>query len=577
MPKLLLIEPSATLRRVLGKLLAQHQHFLEQSGDFTVGLAALRSSDDAPAAAVLGWPAYASEPGRELLEQLRAGPYARLPLVVIAHHTEQEAFEWARPRTDTVALTWDELGRLPAELERLLSHPNAQARILPSRVRVPDETIRVLLVDDSSTIRYGYQKLLERHGYQVQTVPTSEEAMALAQRDPFDIAIIDYYLQDSRGDALARQLIENPATAHIAPAILTGTYRDQVVCDSLKAGALECMLKNEAEELFLARIAAMSRNIQVTRKIERERQRLSGILGSVGDGVFGVDRDGAIAFVNPAALRLLGLPPDQSLVGEPADILFGGRDGDGTAPDARFLKAAYEDGVALNAVETQFRHRRGTLVPVECTIYPLRIDDFVEGSVIACRDISERKLLEEELQWQISHDSLTKLFNRKYFEEALEHEVRRLKRSHERSALLLIDLDCFKQINDTAGHSAGDALLVDVAQRLRSRLRQSDVLARLGGDEFALLLRNLCMEDLFVVAEEFRKLLADYAFRHRGQEHQLSASIGAALITQDADSPGEVQGNAAIACHIAKSKGRNQCRIYEPERDQQVAIDLEAG
>lgn len=577
MPELLLIEPSATLRRVLAKQLQQHHHAPEAAEDFLAGLSALSRASERPAAVVLGWPAYASEAGRELLARLRDGPNAKLPLVLIAHRTEPEAADWARARANTVALTWDEFGRLPAELKRLISEPNDGTRIITSRVRERDDSVRVLLVDDSHTIRYGYQRLLERHGYRVHVASNGAEAMRLARREPVDIAIIDFFLDNTRGDALARELREDPATAHIASAILTGTYQDAVVCDALAAGAVECMLKNEAEELFLARVAALSRNVRITRKVERERQRLAGILGSVGDGVFGVDRMGVVTFINPAALRLLGLSPEQSLVGQPGAVLFGERDAQGNARDTRFLKAAYEDGVALNAVETRFRHRTGSLLPVECTIYPLRIDECLEGSVIAFRDISERKLLEEELKWQINHDSLTKLFNRKYFEEAVEHEVRRLKRSHERSGLLLIDLDHFNELNDAAGQAAGDALLTDVAQRLRNRLREADVLARLGGDEFALLLRNLVKEDLLDVAEAFRGLLAEYTFRYGGRTYELSASIGATLLTEEVESPGEAFGNAGIACHIAKSKGRNQCHVYEPVRDRQAAVDLDAG
>lgn len=576
MPSLLLIEPSTTLRRILARQLQQHGYALTQVADFAGAAAALGDTEHRPDAIVLGWPAYASGAGQALLERLGdTGAEADLPLTIIAHHTETEARAWARPRPNTVALTWDELAQLPAELERLLSDPNTVARIIAAPVREPDDTIRVLLVDDSVTVRYVYQNLLERNGYQVATAASADEALQLVRREPFDIAIVDYHLNESRGDSLARALREDPATAHIAAAILTGTYRDQVVCDALSAGAVECMVKNEAEELFLARIAALSRTSRITRKIDRERQRLAGILGSVGDGVFGVDRDGIITFVNPAALRLLGLAEEAQLVGQPAEVLFGA-EAEGNTADARFLKAAYEDGVALNAVETTFRHRTGSKVPVECTIYPLRIDEFLEGSVIAFRNIADRKLLEEELRWQANHDPLTRLFNRKYFEEALEHEVRRLKRSHERSALLLIDLDQFKAVNEALGHSTGDALLAEIGQRLRSRLRHADVLARLGSDHFGLLLRNLCREELIGVADQFRELLCARPFQHRGRSQRLTASIGVSLIDGSCQSPSEALGNADIACHIAQTRGGNQTHVYTPE-DRQVARDLETG
>src|SRR5439155_9135219 len=100
-------------------------------------------------------------------------------------------------------------------------------------------------------------------------------------------------------------------------------------------------------------------------------------------------------------------------------------------------------------------------VPVECTVFPMRIDGAREGSVIAFRDISARRMLEEELRWQAEHDALTKLHNRAWFESQLEQEIARLKRTEQTSVLLFMDLDRFKYINDTAGHTAGDQLLVE--------------------------------------------------------------------------------------------------------------------
>jgi diguanylate cyclase (GGDEF)-like protein len=129
-------------------------------------------------------------------------------------------------------------------------------------------------------------------------------------------------------------------------------------------------------------------------------------------------------------------------------------------------------------------------VPVECTVYPLDIDGKREGAVVAFRDVSQRRLLEEELRWQASHDALTKLHNRAHFEQQLQQEVARLRRSDQTSLLLFVDVDRFKYINDTLGHAAGDQLLIEASHRLRSRLRVSTIPSRMGGDEYALILRN---------------------------------------------------------------------------------------
>jgi GGDEF domain-containing protein len=127
-----------------------------------------------------------------------------------------------------------------------------------------------------------------------------------------------------------------------------------------------------------------------------------------------------------------------------------------------------------------FWHVSGRPVPVEYTVYPLKIDRRLEGSVVAFRDVTERRTLEKELTWQANHDPSTRLHKRYYFEGQLKCEVGRLRRSDETSALLYIDLDRFKYVNDTAGHAAGDQLLMEIAALLQTRLRESDLLARLG-------------------------------------------------------------------------------------------------
>jgi diguanylate cyclase (GGDEF)-like protein len=214
---------------------------------------------------------------------------------------------------------------------------------------------------------------------------------------------------------------------------------------------------------------------------------------------------------------------------------------------------------------------------VELTIYPLRIDGQHEGAVVAFRDVSVRKLLEAELKWQANHDPLTKLLNRKFFEEQLDQELQRLKRSDETSALVYIDLDRFKYINDTIGHSSGDQLLIEVAHNLQQRLRQSDVLARLGGDEFGILLRNIETENVLQVADKFRSLLSDHEFVREARTYKINASMGVAVIDEHTQSYGEVLANADIACHMAKAQGRNSTHLYSSERDEKMAMDMELG
>jgi diguanylate cyclase (GGDEF)-like protein len=195
--------------------------------------------------------------------------------------------------------------------------------------------------------------------------------------------------------------------------------------------------------------------------------------------------------------------------------------------------------------------------------------------VVAFRDIAERKRFEAELQWQLHHDHLTKLFNRQYFENALEQELSRLKRSTERSALLFIDLDRFKQINDTAGHAAGDALLTNIGQKLKSRARQSDLVARLSGDEFAVLLRNVDEARVVALAEQFRLILDEMRFVYEGRAFEVSGSVGIGRVNRHTPSPAHAMNCADAACRIAKRQGRNRIHVFDETDDAEELESLE--
>lgn len=579
MSKILFIEKSATLRHAMHKLLIRHDYDVEVAPDFDSGLAQLMASESGPGydGVILGWPNQTHTSTDELLAVLSELPFSELPLLVLANDADSAKMGWVSGRTQTAFLMWDTYEDAVKTLPTLLS----QQVIEPCCDQEANVQIRVLLVDDSPTARVKFRKLLDKCGYDTTTASCAGEAFEKALQEKFDIAIVDYFMPDENGDALCRRLKKNPHTASIIPAVLTSTYLDKVIQSSLAAGAVECMFKNEADDLFKARVASMSRSVRYTKRIEQERTRLEGILSSVGDGVYGVNRNCMITFTNPAARQLLGYTSADELMGKHADTLFHKYENLTEATsinnDLHYLAQAIQKGSEMHGIESIFNKVDGSPMQVELTIFPLRIGGQLEGAVVAFRDVSLRKLLEQELKWQANHDPLTKLLNRKYLEDTLEQEVQRLKRSDEQSALLYIDLDRFKYINDTIGHAAGDQLLIEVGGLLQSRLRQSDTLGRLGGDEFGILLRNVNTDGAPKVAEKFRALMAEYDFERDGRSYKINASIGIALIDRDTQSPGEVLSNADIACHIAKGKGRNAIHLYTQEHDNKLAMDMELG
>ena len=577
MKQILLIETSLTQKHALNKSIKSDGYSVHALSDFTEAETHLSEMEGVGPydAIVMSWARQTLKETDEFLAILEELPYRQLPVLILAHEADSAKLAWVSSRQHTAFLLWDNYSELSVSLNHLLSKNN----IHEVNSSYDTASIHILLVDDSPTARVNFRKILDKAGYQVDAVASAEEALQEVEKTSYDIAIIDYFMPEMNGDELCQILSEKIESKNTKLSILTSTYNDKVISDSLSAGAVECMFKSESSELFLARIASMSRSINITKHIEQERARLEGILSSVGDGVYGVDKKGFIIFVNPAVKRMLGYTKDDELIGKTSIEIFYQvkQENEGNKNGAKYLEHVISEGREMHGIEAVFKHANGTILQVEMTIYPSFINAKQEGVVVAIRDISSRKLLEEELKWQATHDQLTKLYNRKYLEDALESEVKRLRRSNEQSALLYIDLDRFKYINDTIGHAAGDALLIEVSNLLHTRLRDADLLARIGGDEFSIILRNVNLEHVFDIAEEYRKLLEQYVFVHDGYDYNIYGSIGVTCLNGKDNSSGDVMANADIACYIAKGKGRNQIHIFNQEEDDKAAMEMELG
>ena len=524
---------------------------------------------------IMGWPQQTDMYADQLLVSLNRVPLSRFPVLILSEDGDPAKLDWITNRSYTSLLSWNDYTESPDTIESIASSSVQEYDPLGDT-----SSIHLLLVDDSPTVRFNYGELLRTQGIQVSVAANVEEAYDLATSTAFDVVICDYFMPDANGDELIRKLKENPDTADIEVAILTSTYSDQIIRSCLNAGAIECMFKNEAEELLLARINSIIRSIFDRRRIDNERARLERILSSVGDGVFGVNNKGIIEFINPAGLRLLGYEQKAGLVGEPASECIHSKLKDGTKTDASNceLIRAYETGKRLDGLQIPFWKNKGKKsIVVECTAYPMQIDGHKTGTVVAFRDISDRMEEEERLHWAVAHDPLTKLKNRVEFERILEKEILSLRDSTRLSALLFIDLDRFKYINDTAGHLAGDEVLIEVGERLQSQLGESDVLARISGDEFAIILRDVDSDpDLLIEScDRFRAVVECAKFYFDGTGYSTTLTAGVRLLDQEVHSVSDAMSEADLACHAAKSSGRNQTHIFDAHRDKSSGDSME--
>jgi diguanylate cyclase (GGDEF)-like protein/PAS domain S-box-containing protein len=573
--RILVVEESATLRYMLGKTIEKQGYELVSVDSFESAIGLLHEASQHLHAILVGWPSYEHfRESKQLLTILDREPYSEIPVILLSNNAELELLNWMSTRKTTALVPWENYQEVAPSLQSMLS-PQSQEPVIEQRQSARDSQITsVLFVDDSKSLRTYYQRLLERNNYQVFTACSVNEAYEIAHQQSIDIAIVDYFMPEQNGYVLCQKLRDDPATTNIRTAVITGTYLDSVIRDCLQAGAIECMFKNEAEELFLARIAGMRRFIEVQRSIEKQRENLAAILESVGEGVYGVDREGCVTFMNPAALKLLGLQDVKPMIGVHANEAFHAIEQGG---DRDLLKDAYSSGKKLKRWETQFRQLNGKEIPVDCTLFPLSVDDKKEGSVIAFRDISERKMMEEKLRWQATHDHLTGLYNRRYFESYLEKEISNVQRSGIMSALVYLDLDRFKYVNDTAGHEIGDQLLMDLSRMLGKTMRRYDVAARIGGDEFALVLKNVDAAMAIRISDDIRTSLSNLSVHNDKKAYSISASFGVAMLDQEGLTAGDLMANADIACHISKRLGRNQTHMYEKSNDERNVMGSELG
>jgi PAS domain S-box-containing protein/diguanylate cyclase (GGDEF)-like protein len=535
---ILLVERSTTLNHLLRRTLAAASLPVRaEIGNYLEALDHLRrvgssAQGDPPySLAIIGAPARPTREYRALLEFTRDAPAAPATLLM-AHEESAEVRNWADASLRGRFLLWSQFSRIPASVIELAPDEFTEEAAESSETG----RIRILFVDDSKSVCQAYSSLLERNGYAVDVAASIAEADALASENSYDLVVVDYFLPDGSGDELCKRLSEREDPPILA--VITGSYREDIIRRCLQAGASECMFKNEARELFLTRIRTLAKNIEMRRSAEMEREQLDGILGSVGDGVFGVDGDGRISFVNPTGLRLLGYGDENDLIGLLAQAAVHPQESPRSSP----LTRAYSDGVAVHQIETMFRRRDGSGVPVEYTVLPLSANRRTPGAVVVFRDIAERRTA-ERLRWELSHDPLTGLPNARHLRQRLVAELARLRDRGGYSALIHVEVDR----DDEDSPPRGDEVMRTVAHALAHRLREGDVLARGEGDSFLLLLAQVQVDNIEVLVESFKQLLAEREYSIGDVHHRVHARVGAELLSPRSVTADEVLERARAA------------------------------
>lgn len=296
----------------------------------------------------------------------------------------------------------------------------------------------------------------------------------------------------------------------------------------------------------------------------REKESAQITLQSIGDGVATTDAEGCVEYLNPVAEELTGWRMDDA-VGRPLEDIFRGFHEETCEPLENPLTQAMERNRALKSVRPTLLIRRdGNELYIESTASPIRNDKGdVSGGVLVFHDVSESRELNRRLSYHASHDILTGLVNRREFENRVDRALKSAKAREASYALLYLDLDRFKIINDTCGHQAGDTLLGQLGALLKARIRWRDCLSRLGGDEFCVLLESCSLEEARRSAEGLVKAIEEFKFNWEDRSFKLTVSIGVVPITSDNEDVASIINAADSACQAAKEAGRNRIHSFE--------------
>jgi diguanylate cyclase (GGDEF)-like protein/PAS domain S-box-containing protein len=315
----------------------------------------------------------------------------------------------------------------------------------------------------------------------------------------------------------------------------------------------------DGERLFTAVIRDVTERKKLEKVIRESEERFRSLVQYASDIITILEADGTVQYVSPAVERVMGYKPEEQ-VGTSA---FGCVHPDDKERALTTFATVLKRPGLHSPMEFRMLHRDGSWRYLEHVVNNLLDDPAVRGVMVNSRDVTERKAMEEQLRHQAFHDPLTGLPNRALFMDRLEHALALAHRRGTRVAVLFIDLDNFKVINDSLGHQAGDRLLKAVAERLKACLRPEDTAARLGGDEFTILVEGAAgVGDVAQIAERIAEILRP-PFALEEQEVFATASIGIALNGSDQEQPADLLRHADLAMYRAKHRGKARYEVFE--------------
>jgi diguanylate cyclase (GGDEF)-like protein/PAS domain S-box-containing protein len=424
----------------------------------------------------------------------------------------------------------------------------------------------VLIIEDDKGTQMAYERALRDTDWSIRTAFTLEEGAAELVREAPDAILLDYLLPDGDGLAFLKRVFPSPNTGLPPVIMVTGSGDEAVAVQAMRAGATDYIVKDprgkHLQRLPWALDRALEETAQRQEKAKTEQLlRLAGhVFQSVTQGILVTDPEGVIVSVNPALCFITGYASHE-LVGQTPRVLKSGRH------PAAFYRDMWEEITAQGRWngEVWNRRRDGELFLDQVTITGIRDDQGRLRNYVAVHsDITRARLTEEFIRHQAFHDPLTGLPNRSLFMDRLRLNIAQAHRLGTSLALLYLDLDGFKAVNDDLGHAAGDEVLKEAGRRLVAGTRETDTVARLGGDEFTVILTGvLALSEAERVAGNLLESLC-LPFQVEGEDRHLGASVGIAFYPEDSLDAGKLLCLADAAMYQAKHAGKGRIATASP-------------
>lgn len=426
----------------------------------------------------------------------------------------------------------------------------------------------ILIVDDRMENLVAAKKTLAKLDADIVTVLSGSEALSCCLRQRFAVILMDVQMPVMDGFETAELLAQNDETSGMPIIFVTAISKEeQHIHQGYTSGAVDYIAKPFDPDILISKVKVFltlenqrMATARLAHSFEQLNFRNSLILDGAAMGILGIDGNGNINFINRAGQVLLGESED--IVGRPLIPMLDGPDTEVSSWDTHPLRMSCVQQTKIHQPDTQIYQPVGCSFAAEYTFSPMPAETGVCGGVLIFQNISARKAIADEMDKMAKYDDLTGVANRRLFRDVLEKRLAGSRRHGRSVGLLYIDIDNFKQVNDTQGHHVGDMLLQLFCERLLQEVRHNDTVGRLGGDEFAVLVDD-CSDTIgmFAMAKKLVSICsAPYLIE--GRPVSVGISIGIALFPEQADNIDSLFRAADRAMYSVKSSTKNSFALF---------------